>query len=64
MRSWSGSGGVGAVPGMSGHRDAKEVEEEGPLKQCAERNKKDSPTHPNHRALSHPLYDQRGERHL
>ncbi len=50
---------MGAFPGVSGRRDAKEVEADG-TKTRAERNEKDSPTHPNHRALSHPLLNKVG----
>ncbi len=43
IRSWSGSGVMGAVTGMSGRRDAKDVEVEG-TKTMNRRNKKGSPT--------------------
>ncbi len=48
IKSWSGTGVIGAILGVSGHRDAKEVEAEG-TKTRAERNEKGSPTHLNHR---------------
>jgi hypothetical protein len=50
---------VDVALGVSGRQEAKEVEVE-KLKKLAERNEKGSPTHPNHRALSHPLLAKEG----
>ncbi len=54
IKSWSRSGVIGGTLGVSGRRDAEEVEGEG-TKTRAERNDKGSPTNLNHRP-SHIIF--------
>ncbi len=59
IKSWSGSGVIGAILGVSGRWDAKEVEAEG-TKTKAERNEKGSPIHLNHRPRHILFWIKRG----